>query len=396
MNFEFKVLLIELKPYLGGKILSRRCEKKVMVTGAAGQVGMYAVEFLARSHGVDKIIAVDIREDFGITVVNNALTGAAMHGFYPKIEFIKLDLRDEEETARVLSEVEPTVILNTSTLLSSFFYVPLIKKRIGKLGLRSHLAGHTLAKDIALIYKLMKAIKKSRIETRVVNIAFPDNSHAVLAKVGLAPDVGAGTLDLNAYYISKLVSDKLKIPMHNVWVTMVAHHAMRVYPAGEIPYYLNIRVGDRDVTKDFNLNELIEESNKATLYGIKNNASMVAASAVKNTLAILNNTGLLTNAPGVEGLPGGVPTRLSSKGAELVIPQGLTKEEIIKMGYEGMKADGIEKIDEDGTVTFTEQAVMLLREILKIDRKRMHLDEAEKMSEELIESYNRLAKEEIK
>jgi hypothetical protein len=66
------------------------------------------------------------------------------------------------------------------------------------------------------------------------------------------------------------------------------------------------------------------------------------------------------------------------------------------MGYEGMKADGIEKIDEDGTVTFTEQAVMLLREILKIDRKRMHLDEAEKMSEELIESYNRLAKEEIK
>ncbi|MEM2896646.1 MAG: hypothetical protein QXG01_03585, partial [Candidatus Bathyarchaeia archaeon] len=340
-----------------------------------------------------------VKEDVGLTVIRNAYIGAAMQGFYPKFEFIKLDLRDEEKTSEVLAETKPTVILNATSMLSSFFYVPLIKKRIGKLGLRSHLAGHTLAKDIALIYRLMKAIKKSGIKTHVANIAFPDNSHAVLAKVGLAPDVGGGTLDLNVYYISELVADRFKIPAHNVWITMVAHHALRVYPAGEIPYYMNIRIGDRDVTKEFNLNELIEESNKGTLYGLAKpyvNASMVAASLVKNALAILNNTGLLTHAPGVEGLPGGVPTRLSSKGAELVVPQGLTREKIIEMNYEGMKADGIEKIDDDGTVTFTEQAIRLLKEILGIDRKRMRLDEAEKMAEELIESYSRLAKEEMK
>ena len=130
-----------------------------MITGGAGLVGSYAVEYLARIPGVDKIIIADKNEELGHTVMNNALIGASLHNFYPDIKFVKLDLYDEKQTADLIKEIQPRVILHSGTLLSSFYYIPLIKKKIKEIGIRSHLAGHTLAKDLVLIHKLMKAVR---------------------------------------------------------------------------------------------------------------------------------------------------------------------------------------------------------------------------------------------
>lgn len=364
-----------------------------MVTGGAGRVGSYVLEFLARTPGIDKIVLTDINEALGRAVVNNAIIGTAVSDIYPKIEFKRLDLTSEDQIQTLIKEVEPRVIIHTGTLLSSFYYARIIKKRIKGLGIRSYLAGHTIAKDLALIYRLMKALKKTSIDAKVVNVTFPDNTHPVLAKRGLVPTVGAGTIDLNVQGIKKSVADKIGAPMNNIFVTMVAHHAVRVYPAGDVPYYLKIRCFGEDITGKFDLNELISESNRLTGIGVRDNAPMTAASIVKNVVAILNDSGLLTHAPGIDGIPGSVPVRLTSKGAEIMLPKDLSLEDVRKINEAGMRLDGIEKIEEDGTVFFTDQAIKLLREILHIDREKMRISETEEMAKELISAYKKLEKD---
>lgn len=367
--------------------------KVVMITGGAGWVGSYAAEYLARTPEMNEIIIADKNEELGRTVLNNALIGASLHNFYPDIEFVKLDLNDEKRTADVIKDIQPQVILHAGTMMSSFYYVPLIKKRIKEIGLHSHLAGHTLAKDLVLIHKLMRTIRSSAIDTHVVNVSFPDNTNPVLAKVGLAPSIGAGTIDLTVQGVRKAVADRVDVPMNNISITMVAHHSLRVSPPGDVPYYLRIRLSDKDITDKFDLNELITESNRITGIGARDNAPMTAASAVKNVIGILNNTGELGHAPGVGEMPGGVPVRITSKGAEMILPEDLTLEEARRINEEGMRMDGIERVENDGTVIFTEQAIRLLREILHLDWERMKLSEAEEMARELVSAYKKLEKD---
>lgn len=364
--------------------------KVVMITGGAGLVGSYAVEYLARIPGIDKIIIADKNEELGHTVMNNALIGASLHNFYPDIKFVKLDLYDEKQTADLIKEIQPRVILHSGTLLSSFYYIPLIKKKIKEIGIHSHLAGHTLAKDLVLIHKLMKAVRSSGVETGVVNLSFPDDTNPVLAKVSLSPTVGAGTIDLTVQGVKKAVAGRFNIPMNNISITMVAHHALRVNPPGIVPYYLRIRLLDKDISNKFDLNELIAESNRITGIGARNNAPMTAASAVKNVIRFLNDIGELSHAPGVGDMPGGVPVRITSKGAEMILPEDLTLEEARRINEEGMKMDGIERVENDGTVIFTEQAIRLLREILHLNWERMKLSEAGEMARELISAYKKL------
>ena len=81
---------------------------------------------------------------------------------------------------------------------------------------------------------------------------------------------------------------------------------------------------------------------------------------------------------------------MSARGAEVVLPDGLTKEEAIKINEEGQKLDGIEKIMSDGTVVCTDHSAEIIKEVLGYDCKELKLDEAEKKSKELRSAYERL------
>ena len=108
-------------------------------------------------------------------------------------------------------------------------------------------------------------------------------------------------------------------------------------------------------------------------------------------MAILFDTGEIVHAPGPEGLPGGYPVRLSAEGAEVVLPDGITKEEAIKINEEAQKYDGIEKINEDGTVVCTDHAAQIMKEVFDYDCKELKLDECEGKAKELISACNKLS-----
>lgn len=141
-----------------------------------------------------------------------------------------------------------------------------------------------------------------------------------------------------------------------------------------IPYYLKIFAENKDVTGEFNLSHLLLEGHN--LVARWRGDSQCASSGVKNVLAILNNTYELTHSPGPHGLPDGYPIRLGSQGAEVVLPEGLSMEQAIRINQEGQKNDGIEKIEDDGTVVCTENAVNLMKEVFGYDCRRIKVEES--------------------
>ena len=369
-------------------------EKSILVAGGAGSVGTSAVSFLARMPGIDKIIVADINQEAAVYLINGVVVSSSIHGFYPKIEFKKLDLINREETVKLLAETAPSIVLNTSTMLAG--YVPIIRRRITEKNFPaiSRLAGHTIAKDLFLSMKLMEAVKASGIETKVVNVSFPDHTNCVLGKIGLAPTVGAGTIDLTANGVRVAVARRLRVPVHNVSVTLIVHHSIRAIFAREnikkVPCYLRVRVGEEDVTGRFKKDEIMWEG--AQNAGGRADANMLAASSgAEIAWAILNNTRELRHAPGVKGLPGGYPVRLGADDVEIVLPPDVSMKEAIRINEEGMKYDGIERFEDDGTVVFTKETVDLMDKLLGIQWKRMSVSDVEKMTQELISAYKKFA-----
>lgn len=387
-----------------------------MVVGGAGRIGSYVVEYLARSRGINRIIVADIDERMGKSVAGNAKIGAAFLGFYPKIEFRKIDLLNEEQTAQVIRDVKPKVLIMAAAFFSPWGELQtkalnIIRKRLKKLGLdkvkgfnwRTNPA-HRTGTEIAVNHKLFKAIKASGVDLRVISIIGPDPTHAVMAKIGLAPNnpevpswlLGAGTIDSTVQGVKDAVAKRLSVPMHNINVTMVHYHSLRVCPTGfGVPYYLKIRLGGEDITSSFNLDEVVTEAahNTASL-GLVNNASLTASSAVKNCLAILNDSGILTHAPGVAGIPGGYPVRVDARGAEIVLPSDLTIQDVERINYGGWRVDGVERLEDDGTILFTEPTLRVIQEILQLNYDKLRVDQAKAYSRDMIAAYNRLITEE--
>lgn len=359
--------------------------RKLIIVGL-GEVGGHVLEFLARTSSALEIIAVDINEDLGVKKTNNVIFGAAHQGFYPDIRFVKIDLDDIDETIDFLKNTKPDLIFNSATLQSWWVLALLPKKtrsQFQKAGL-----GPWTPLHLTLTYKLMAAVKKSGIGAHVVSAPYPDVVNPVLGRIGLAPTVGIGNIDLLIPKIKWLVSNRLATPICNISIFMIAHHSLvaSLSPGGEGPkasYFLKVLVGDKVVTEKFDTGELLSLTGAISLPPPRSRTQQIASSAVKNILAILDDTGELTHAPGPEGLPGGYPVRLSAKGAEVVLPDGITMAQAIRINEDGQLHDGIQEIKDDGTIVFTEKANNIMRKMLGYDCKEMKISESDNRAREL-------------
>jgi hypothetical protein len=366
----------------------------VMVTGGTGSVGSYAVLFLAMNPAIDKLWIVCRDSLKAHTVRNNAIIAGAIHGAYAKIEVVSLDLLNKGPIVTFLKKKKPRIVLNAAAMISIYPYFPRLKAKQKSLGYISGSA-HFLPKDLALLHPLMEAVKESGIDTKVINLAAPDIAPTVLEKVGLCPTVGAGTIDLTVQGLRQSIAGKLNISMRDVSIEMVAQHAVRRFPPERVPHYLKVYVKGDDVSDELRLNEIVSEA--ADTSGVETsstpnttNAPITAASAARNVLAMLSNGKTYCHASGVDGLPGGFPVALSSSGAEICVPNGLTREDILDMNTEGMRVEGVETIETDGTIVMTEYEQGWVREGLGLNWERIHLSRIREMADELIHSYQNL------
>jgi len=355
----------------------------VMLFGI-GDLGGWVLEFLARSEGVGTIITCDVREDWGTMKTECAAIGAGQQGYNKNIKFEKCDVNEIDETAELLKKYNPDVIYSALTLLG-WLEMRVIPQAIGP---KYHKATACLTPlNVALISKLMKAREKAGITAPVVNNSFPDVVNPVLWKNGLGPLVGAGNIDLAVGEIRRKVSVAENVPMSEVIVYLIAEHA--IIPQGVrtgVPFFLKIMVGDKNITSKFDVDSLISDSVLAATppeWTTWLNEPFVAASAVRNITAMINDTNELAHSPGPNGLPGGYPIRISARGVEIALPEEMTMEEAIRINLDGLKYEGVAEIKDDGTLVLTDEAYNIQKEIYGLNLREFRFADMEDIAKEL-------------
>ncbi|MBD1383145.1 saccharopine dehydrogenase NADP-binding domain-containing protein [Metabacillus arenae] len=364
---------------------------KVLLFGS-GEVGSHILEFLVRDPKCPELVVCDIKAEVGQKRVHNALSGASILRLYPKVSFKKVDLLDVEATARVIEDENPEVIINCAVLQTWHTIRKLPKEVYERLSAAS--LGAWLPCQLALAYHLMLAVKKSGLNPHVINTALSDLVNPVLAKVGLAPTIGIGNVELIEPAVKVFVSNHLQVPTDLVRIYLVAHHQWWVYPREaeykKSPYFIKVMVNDRDVTNQFDTDQLLWDAIKLYPPGTEF-TTVSASSTIKNMYALMNPSGIFTHSPSPKGLPGGYPIILSNKGAELALPEEISLEEAIKINEESAKKDGIDHVKDDGTVVYSDYTYRILKEMLGFDHASFKPEESFELAKELMSKYKEFA-----
>ena len=357
----------------------------ILIIGSAGSVGHDMMYQIASMGLPIKVIGADVDEAKGRFEIEESLHVAHNFGFYPELSFEKIDLFDIDGTAEFLKEHRPRVICNLASL-GSWWITRLLPpedyKKVGPVG-------PWLPNHLTLAHKLMLAVKKSDIETSVVNGAFPDATNVVLSKIGLEPTCGGGNMDLGLGRVKRIIARSMKVPFRSVQLYGVGHHGAYYTARMDGPYHVRIIVDGEDVSDDWpneRITKLYQESGYGEVTQYKSalvDQMRTASSFLKHVLAIYYDTGEVhTCVTGVEGLPGGYPSSLSREGAEVVLP-GISLEGAIRINEDGGKIDGIEKIKDDGTVVFCEKNVEYMREVVGYECEELKPSESEERAMEL-------------
>lgn len=366
---------------------------RVLIIGL-GDVGGWALEFLARSPGVDTIAVADIRADWGEYRTNLAAIGAAMSGQDKPFEFHQVDLSDAKYTARMLSTARPDVVINVSSLLSPRSVTEQLSKVEGELGIQARAAmtiGAQLPWHLAPAYSVMKAKEESGLEIPVVNVSFADVVNPLLWGAGAGAVCGAGNCEHLAYEIRRAVAEEKERPQEAVQVFLVSGGSAMLHAGpGKLPYFLKLTVDGRDVSSSYDTRTLIESAIESRFFHGEGQLpifSTPAASAVKNALAIAHNTRELMTVNSPLGLPGDYPARLGSRGAELALPDELSREEAEKIGRAALPVFGFSGIEEDGTAIYLDETRDRLKDLLGYDCPTIHPSEAWTRARELMQAY---------
>ncbi len=355
----------------------------VLIVGI-GEVGRYLLEFLVRENSQIDIIVADVHLQDLEAKVNNAVFGAALHNRHPNVKHLEIDLFDIERTANILNELQPDVVINCAVLQTWHVIRRLpedVYNRLSSAGL-----GAWLPVQLTLAMKLAQAIKLSGISPHYINTSLSDLTNPVLGAMGIPPTIGIGNVALIEPAVRTLVARTIQKPRTEVSIKMVAHHVHWVtwreagYREGA-PFYMKIFADGKNVTAQFNTLDLMKKA--ILLYPAGTSFSAVSASsAIQNLKALLSKEPVITHSPGPNGLPGGYPVIISSKGVKVDLPADISLEKAIKMNKESQTYDGIKEIDEDARVHFMPYTIEIMKDVLNFDCASFTPQESDELAKE--------------
>ena len=360
-----------------------------MLTGV-GALGGWALEFLARASGVDRIITVKRGPWQGPSRTTLAMIGSVFQGHAKRFDHHQIDLMDTAATTRLLAEIRPDVIVHSATVQSPRRLMTTSISSDLRAVLRAATFGMWLPWHLLPAARLTEAIDAAGVETKVVNAAFPDVVNAAIwARFGHGPVAGAGNVEVAAAQILRYLTDVAGIDAGEVEVSLVGSHALLGYgPAAGVPHHLQILAGGRDITDGYDIEtmmtwpELIDWSKVDEF-------SLFAASAVKNAVALLDPGELRTHVTGPNGLPGGYPARIAGGSISLDLPDGLEHDAAVAINQAAARWDGIDHLESDGTVVYTQASKDAMAE-LGYRSEAVEFDDLAAHSRRLTELFDRL------
>jgi hypothetical protein len=244
----------------------------------------------------------------------------------------------------------------------------------------------------------MQAVRAAGCDATVVNASYPDVTHPVLAAADLAPDVGIGNIAIPLVGLRLALADEHGVALDRVQIRAVFHHyvnyrATRDGDPRPAPFHVSAWLGevDRpDAGEPLPVDPATVFAPLATT--LKRTSGphfqhVTAATAGVVLRALLDETDVYTHAPGPGGLPGGYPVRIARGEVGLALPEGMDVATAQRINDEGARLDGIERIDDDGTVHFRTENAEPLRRHLGYDAAPLRLAESRPRSVELMRRF---------
>lgn len=328
----------------------------VLLSGL-GDLGGWALEFLARTPEVDRIVTIKRSSWSGPSRVGLARLGAMFQGYAKRFEHHTLDLADEDAVARFLAAVRPDAILHSATVQSPRRFM---NADIDE-GLRAEIRAATfslwLPWHLMPAAQLVRAVEKAGIKTRIVNVAFPDVVNpAIHARFGHGPVAGAGNVEVSAAAVAGYAMERYGVSAEDVNVRLVGSHALMAYGASVVPNHFQLLVQGKDMTAAHDLGAILSSWPERIVWSRTDCFSLFAASAVKNVMALLGTGQVRTHISGPAGLPGGYPVKVTGGRIELDLPDRVSIKEAIATNEAAARFDAVDRIETDGTVIYTGEA----------------------------------------
>ncbi len=363
----------------------------ILVSGV-GAVGGWALEFLARAPDVDRIVTVKRSAWRGPSWTTIAMLGSAIEGHTKRFEHRQADLADEGEMARLLAEVRPDAIVHSATvqsprILSGAALEPGLRAEV-----RAATFGMWLPWQLWPATQLTRAVELAGIEVHVVNVSFPDAVNvAIWKRFGHGPSTGAGNLEVCAARVLRYVMATTGRPAAEIDVSLVGSHAL-LTRGTVVPHHFRLTVDGADATDQVDLTAALSSWPEAINWHADVPNSLYAGSAVKNALALLGSEPLATHVSAPMGLPGGYPAVIGTGTVQLRLPAGLDEAEAVAINDRAARFDGIDRIEEDGTVVYTAESRAAM-ENLGYHCEAVEFDDLARRRDELRDVYRRLTSE---
>jgi hypothetical protein len=373
--------------------LSERPVKSTILLVGLGGLGSVLLELLAREDGIGRIVVASRNAERGAARCNLARLGALAQGRDPDIRFAPLDLHELDAIADLIRHEVPDVIVSTATRMT--WWLPDLLPAPQADAVKRAGFGMWLPIHLTLTRRLMDAVRAAGYAGHTLTAPFPDVVNPVLARLGLAPTCGIGNLDEIVPKVRVLAAERLQVPVAEIEVSLVAHHALDAAALGGVldnvpPYFVRVEHEGRDVTGTLRAQELLLAPYPITAGTATH--FLTAGSAVRLIRALLSERQTRLHAPAPNGLPGGYPILASREGVAVTLPTGLSLEDAVALNERSHRVDGIERIENDGTAVFLPEMVDTFRKLLGYDCGRLPPDEADGRADELIARFRTFAK----
>ena len=325
---------------------------RVLIIGV-GDAGLKISDGLARSGKVDQLILSGLCQGRG-----PAIAGMLSSCYDCHVKFIELDGTQQQKIEQLLRAEKPDLVVQSASLLSPWAMhgrTDIVAKALSQAGL-----GVQLPAQLPVLTTVMKALREIDFKRPVANLSFPDITHVILDRLGLAPTIGLGNVSISHLRVRAALRKKLMqadgssdpFPL----IRLVGHHnqvygVMEVRAPEDPDECCRVYLGKDGQRAD----ELAYQGFPITP-GIDYNI-ITAAAALPVLLALLPGADTLRfSAPAPQALPGGYPVVIRDGEVELDLPKNVDFQEAVDFHWRTSRLDGIESVTDDGTVLFSEKA----------------------------------------
>jgi hypothetical protein len=315
----------------------------VLIIGA-GDMGERVTDGLAAGGRVRRLVVA------GRSSAGDAVAATVASARDCLVEAIRLDASRPDEVAELLTATRPDLVVHCASLRSPWAMSgrtdpPARAIAAAGLGLR-------LPYQLPLILSVMRAVRDAGYAGPVANLSFPDVTGPILARLGLAPTVGLGNAAMMQLRVRAALraahpdqpTPLIRVLGHHAQVFDVMQARQPTDPGQRCRVYLDEH-GRRDDSLAYQAPPLAP--------GPRYNV-ITAAAVIPVLEALLPGASPLRHSTAAPtGMPGGYPVRIVDGAVALDLPPGLSEADAIAFNERMAHGDGIDHIDDDGTVHLT-------------------------------------------